>query len=357
MQNLKELIPFSKSLTALYVEDDNDIRDNYAKVFTEIFQALDVAVDGQEGLQKFQTGSYDIIITDINMPRMNGIEMIRKIFEKDDEQVVIVTSAHDEAQYLLQLIELGIEKFLIKPVDFSKMITVLYRTCKRLIEQRELREYQGRIEEENLRTAALLKELQNKNEELEKEIKKKTQKENVNMTLVDGIEKEKTFTEEQLDFFSPKVGAISAADFVAHFTGDVETLNDKLEAIEETLELSIHQKLSSPTQESVDELAVAFKDYATLLDSTMKYGNLAEALRHLSSVLAQVETLSLLTEMKPFLFGIADSLQKLRTEVLVERSTQDIHYLDQSIISDCLQTESMLIEDTPAEGDLDDLFF
>jgi len=357
MKNLKELIPFSKSLSALYVEDDSDIRDNYAKVFTEIFDSLDVAVDGQDGLEKFQSGDYDIIITDINMPRMNGIEMIRHIFEKNDEQVVIVTSAHDEAQYLLQLIELGIEKFLIKPVDFSRMITVLYRTCKRLIEQKELHEYQGRIEEENLRTAALLKELQSKNEELQKEIKKKTQKENVSMTLVDGIEKEKNFTDEQLDFFAPNIGAISALEFTSRFTGDIETLSDKLEAIEETLELSIHQKLSAPTQESVDELAAAFLDYAKLLDSTMEYGNLSQALRHLSSVLSQVETLTLLSEMKPFLFGIADSLQKVRIEVLVERSAQDIHFLDQSIISDCLQTESMLIEDTPAEGDLDDLFF
>ena len=357
MPNLKELIPFSKPLSALYVEDDNDIRDNYAKVFTEVFASLDVAVDGQDGLEKYLAGSYDIIITDINMPRMNGIDMIRNIFEKNDEQVIIVTSAHDEAQYLLQLIELGIEKFLIKPVDFSRMITVLYRSCKRLIELRELHEYQGRIEEENLRTAALLKELQNKNDELEKEIKKKTQKENVNITLVDGIEKEKGFTEEQLDFFTPNIHAISALEFASHFTGDIETLSDKLEAIEETLELSIHQKLSEPTQESVDELSTAFSDYALLLDSTMKYGNLAQALRHLSSVLSQVETLSLLTEMKPFLFGIADSMQKVRMEVLVDKSAKDIHYLDQSIISDCLQTESMLIEDIPAEGDLDDLFF
>ena len=357
MSSIKELIPFSKTLTALYVEDDEGIRDNYAKIFSELFESVDIAVDGQEGLEKFTSGNYDIVITDINMPRMNGIEMIRGILQKSEEQVIIVTSAHDEAQYLLQLIDLGIEKFLIKPVDFAKMVNILYRSCKRLIEIQELHEYQNRIEEENLRTASLLKELQEKNEELKREIQKKTQKENVNITLVDGIEKEKEFTEEQLDFFTPHVDTLSAQEFASVFTGDIETLSDRLEAIEETLELSIHQKLSDPTQESVDELAKAFSDYARHLDSTMKYGNVAQALRHLSSVLSQVETLSLLTDMKPFLFGIADSLQKVRTEVLVERTAVDIHYLDQSIISDCIQTESMLIEDTPAEGDLDDLFF
>jgi YesN/AraC family two-component response regulator len=132
MANLKELILFSKSLNALYVEDDAGIRDNYAKVFAEVFDTLDVAEDGQEGLEKFKAGDYDIVITDINMPRMNGIDMIRNILQENDEQPIIVTSAHDEAQYLLQLIDLGIEKFLIKPVDFAKMTTILYRSCKRI---------------------------------------------------------------------------------------------------------------------------------------------------------------------------------------------------------------------------------
>lgn len=357
MANLKELILFSKTLNALYVEDDGGIRDNYAKVFAEVFDTLDVAEDGQEGLEKFKTGNYDIVITDINMPRMNGIDMIRNILQENDEQAIIVTSAHDEAQYLLQLIDLGIEKFLIKPVDFTKMTTVLYRSCKRIIESKELQEYQGRIEEENLRTAALIKELQNKNEELEKEIQKTTQKENINITLADGIEKEKSFTEEQLDFFTPDIDSLSASEFCDQFTGDLETLSDKLEAIEETLELNIHQKLSAPTRESVDELATAFADYSVLLDSTFKYANLAQALKHLSSVISEVEQPETLAEMKAFLFGIADSLQKVRTEVFVDKSAENIHYLDQSIISDCLQTESMLVGDTHDDGDLDDLFF
>ncbi len=173
MQKLKELIPFSKSLTALYVEDDDDIRDNFAKVFAEIFDSIEVAVDGKDGLEKYRSGNYDIIITDINMPHMNGIEMIRNIFESNDEQIVIVTSAHDDAQHLLQLIELGIEKFLFKPVDFSRMINVLYRSCKRLVEQRQLLEHQKHIEEENIRTSALIKELEDKIDALEQELKTK----------------------------------------------------------------------------------------------------------------------------------------------------------------------------------------
>ncbi len=357
MANLKELILFSQTLSALYVEDDAAIRDNYAKVFSEVFETLDIAEDGQEGLEKFNAGNYDIVITDINMPRMNGIDMIRNILQEKEEQPIIITSAHDEAQYLLQLIDLGVEKFLIKPVDFSKMTTVLHRTCRRIIEKKELLEYQSRIEEENLSTSELLKELQSKNEELQREIQKKTKEENINITLVDAIEKKKTLTKEQMGFFSPAIESLSAASFCAHYPGDIDTLNDKLEAIEETLELNIHQKLSSPSKESINELANAFADYSTLLETTYKHANLAQALNHLSNVILKVEKPELLSEMKAFLFGIADALQKVRTEVFVDKSAENIHYLDQSIISDCLQTESMLVHDEHAEEDVDDLFF
>ena len=357
MHNIQDLLPLSKTLSILYVEDDINIRDNYSIIFKQVFKSLDVCTDGQEGLESYISGGYDIVITDINMPRMNGIDMIREIYKLNEEQIIIVTSAHDDANHLIQLIDLGIRKFLVKPIDASKLITILFRACKRIQETKELHEYQKHIEEENLSAAALLNELQRKNGELETAIQKMTQKENVTLTMSNGIEKEKPFTKEQLDFYTPQLDKMSALDFISHFTGDIETLSDRLEQVEETLELTIHQKLTPPTQKSVKQLATSFSDYALHLDSTLKYANLAQALRHLSSVLLQVEHLEILSDMKPFFFGIADSLQKVRIEVLVNKTAQDIHFLDQSIISDCLQTESMLISDTPAEDDLDDLFF
>lgn len=357
MTKIQDLLPFSKTLTVLYVEDDLNIRENYAKIFKEVFKSLDTASDGQEGLDSYDPEAYDIVITDINMPHMNGIEMIQNIFERNEEQVIIVTSAHDEAKYLIQLIDLGIEKFLIKPIDFSKLFSILFRTCKRIHETKELHEYQQHIEDENLSAAALLNELQRKNGELEKAIQKKTQQENVTLTLSGGIEKEKIFTKEQLDFYTPHFDKISALNFINHLSGDPEILSDRLVKIEETLELTIHQKLTTPTLKGVNQLAKSFSEYAIHLDSTFKYINLAQALRHLSSVLLQVEHLGLLSDLKPLFFGIAESLQRVRIDVLVKQTAQDIHFLDQSIISDCLQAESMLIGDTSARDDLDDLFF
>jgi len=356
MLNIKDLLEFSKPLRVLYVEDDLRIRNNYEKVFKEMFRQVDLAADGAEGVKAFIQSPYDIVITDINMPNMNGIEMIQNIFEKHPEQSIIVTSAHDEPQYLLELIELGIEKFLIKPLDFSKMIAVLFRTCRRLHQLKELQDYQNRIEEENLRSSALVRELTKKNEELEETIHKLTRKENVTITLVDSIEKEKSFSSGELKFYTHKLDTLSAHDFIETFAGDIEVLNDRFERVEETLELLIHQKLLNPNAQSLEELSNAFYDYGTSLTHLYKFTNLSEALHNFATILGQVEDLDTLKEMKAFLFGISDSLQKWRQEVLVERSAQDIHFLDNSIISDCIQTESMLAGGHQDE-DLDDLFF
>lgn len=357
MSKIKGLVEFSKLLNVLYVEDDIQIRENYSKVFKEFFEHVDVAENGQIGLEKYKNFSYDLVITDINMPVMNGLEMIQHILDIDLEQSIIVTSAHDESSYLLELIDLGIEKFLIKPIDFTRLILVLTRSCKRICELRELRDYQNHIEEENLSNAELLKILKKKNIELEKSLHLLRREENVTITLVEGIEKEKHFSEDELEFLSPHVDTLSAKDFVETYAGDMDTLNDHLEAIEETLELLIHQKLLEPTPQSRESISSAFYAYGTQLSELYKFANLSEALQNFGRVIGQVEDLNMLKDMKAFLFGIADSLQKFRQEVLVLQSAKDIHFLDNSIISDCMQTESMLSGSDHHDEGLDDLFF
>ncbi len=324
-----------------------------------LFSSLETAKDGQEGLTKYQSSKFDLVITDINMPRMNGIEMIENILKINPAQSIIVTSAHNDAQYLIQLIDLGIEKFLIKPIDFSKMIHVLFHSCKRLTELKELREYHSQIEEDNLSISSLLKELQSKNRELEKNIHQLTRNENMSIALIDAIENNKEIKKEELIFYTPKIETESAEDFVASFTGDLDTIMDNLESIEEILELIIHQKLLDPTPKSLKDISTAFHEYGLQLFNLHKFNNLAEALKNFASALGQVKDLEMIKEMKEFLFGIANSLHTWRQEVLVLKTAEEIHFLDNSIISDCIQTESILSGGASHNDkeDLEDLFF
>jgi len=129
----------TKNLNILYVEDDIILLKETSENFENMFLKVDTATDGEEGLKKylqfFQNNykHYDIVITDINMPKINGIELIKKIYTENEKQSIIVISAHNESEYLLELINLGIEQFLIKPHNYNTILDVLYKTANKLL--------------------------------------------------------------------------------------------------------------------------------------------------------------------------------------------------------------------------------
>lgn len=127
---IKKLQKFSLRLKMLYVEDNDSLREETAKVFAPLFQHVDLASNGKEGLEKYNQAIYDIVITDINMPIMNGMEMIERIREINPEQKIIAISAHDETTILLNLIRKGVSSFIIKPINLDDMLMVLYPVCR-----------------------------------------------------------------------------------------------------------------------------------------------------------------------------------------------------------------------------------
>ena len=151
-----EFLERGKNLRVLYVEDSEIVRESTCDILDQYFDAFDVATNGEDGLQKYKQfyeehhTFYDIVITDINMPKMNGIEMIKLILEMDPETNIIVMSAHNEADYLLQLINLGISNFVLKPVDITLFQTMISRTIETVIKQKQLTHYHEKMKEINL---------------------------------------------------------------------------------------------------------------------------------------------------------------------------------------------------------------
>lgn len=127
---LKDIQVFSQQLSILYVEDNDQVREETANIFNLLFAKVSLACDGQEGLEKYNRDKYDIVITDINMPRINGIEMISQIREICSEQKIIAISAHDEPDMLLSMIRKGINSFILKPINFDDMLSAIYPICR-----------------------------------------------------------------------------------------------------------------------------------------------------------------------------------------------------------------------------------
>jgi len=138
MQQLSELMELSQDLTVLYVEDCPSLRREMAEVLEELFNVVLLAKDGKEGLEVFddhkvKEGLYpDIVITDINMPKVSGLEMSQQILTQHPEQLIVVLSAHDESSYLRDFINMGIDSYLIKPVESLPFLQTLQRASKKI---------------------------------------------------------------------------------------------------------------------------------------------------------------------------------------------------------------------------------
>lgn len=121
-----------ENINILYVEDEIDIRRNAVSYLSRLFDEVYEAKDGFEALELIKEKKPNIVITDIKMPKMTGIELVRKIREFDQKVQIIVLSAFTDTKYLLDAIELGLVKYLIKPIRHDKILPVLLQCAKNL---------------------------------------------------------------------------------------------------------------------------------------------------------------------------------------------------------------------------------
>ena len=121
---------FLSELTLLYVEDDEIVRNLLSPRLERFVKKLYVAEDGQDGYSKFTEYKPDLILTDISMPKLNGIEMSKKIREEDPDIPIIILSAHSDASFLLDAIEYGITGYLLKPINKKKLFEILEVNAK-----------------------------------------------------------------------------------------------------------------------------------------------------------------------------------------------------------------------------------
>ena len=135
--DINEVLEYSRSQNILYVEDDKNIREHMTETLSDFFEEVIVAEDGLEGLTAFEKykeefGVYpDIVLTDIRMPNLDGVEMSKKILSLHPEQIIIIISAHNESDLLLELINMGIGNFLLKPLMTEQLFQTLYKVSKR----------------------------------------------------------------------------------------------------------------------------------------------------------------------------------------------------------------------------------
>lgn len=137
----------------LLIVDDNDIQVQSLLCFVEWekfgITEIQVAQDGQEGLELFASLNPDIIITDIEMPILNGIEMTKKIREKNPDVKIIFISCYEDFHYLQNAMENEVVSYILKPIDRDELTGIIERVIAKLEDEKKYQEFH-QIMETNL---------------------------------------------------------------------------------------------------------------------------------------------------------------------------------------------------------------
>ena len=137
--DIKKLKELAKELSLLYVDDNKGLQKQAFKVLKNFFKNVTVATNGQEGVLLFKKNLPDIVITDIKMPGIDGLEMSKKIKEIDPHAHIIIASAFDEKEYLLESIALGISRYLKKPIEVNILIETLISVIEQINNEKNIK--------------------------------------------------------------------------------------------------------------------------------------------------------------------------------------------------------------------------
>lgn len=135
----KTLFSQTKDLTLLLVEDYAPLRQDMAEVLEDFFKEVVVAQSATDALEIYQEyykdhqTYFDLVISDIEMPVMNGVEFSRVLRELNKDQQIIIISAHTDSDYLLPLINMGVAQFITKPLKHDQFLNVLFTVSKKCL--------------------------------------------------------------------------------------------------------------------------------------------------------------------------------------------------------------------------------
>ncbi len=130
MNKLQQLSQDLHSVNVLYVEDEDGVREETLLFLNRIFKNIDSAINGKEGLELFKKGNYDLVITDLKMPKMNGRDMLDAIHKLDKDITAIVMTASDSN---IDASQTKCDVYLFKPVMFTEFVQKLETLKSKLL--------------------------------------------------------------------------------------------------------------------------------------------------------------------------------------------------------------------------------
>lgn len=357
MINTKMLLETTRDLKVLYVEDDKELCLSTQELLSLYFSKVDIATDGEEGLSTYREYKkhngeyYDIVMTDISMPNLNGIDMSKEILKLNDTQSIIILSAHNTQEYLYEAISLGLDGFVSKPIDNKQLFRSIFKISQAINDHKMIDSYINQVEELNIELLEKNSALEKKNSELEKSFRMLD-----TVISKEEIKNPKTPQSNQIQ--------VDQADIREQIA---QLINDDLFELKEVLTeidvsvIDIINSLDNISQESISVLSKYFFRYSAILRFYTFFNDLSVVMHNFAQM---IETTPLpqdeetVRNIFTFLETFVYVLSKWHDD-LSSGDESKLNQLDASIISDMLTIENMWTQvnvESVDEADLDDIF-
>jgi len=309
----------AEDLSVLCVEDNDELRNELLETLGYFFKKVEGASNGLEAIEKIGKEPFDVIITDIKMPQMNGIEFIKKTKNNNTKSQFIVISAHGNDKDLFELLELGVSKFIPKPLSSQILKLALYEVCRNLYDFNISQYYLDILEKANLELTSKVNELEKTKAILE-----------VKIEQINQLHSQKIASTESNKYAVPT--NIVVEDDFALSPDDIDEIIELETNMDSSISLAIIGKHMDRQQ--IRLLAKQLQKYAVILKGYIPLANLSSAIEKLSATLEtntdRVE--SMFERIMLYMESISFVLVKWR-ENIVSRQMHLQHF-DASLTSD-----------------------
>jgi YesN/AraC family two-component response regulator len=312
MNSAQELKVYAKFQKILYVEDDESLRVETVNILKRFYMVVKSAANGQEALELYKKEKFDVVLTDIRMPKMDGIELARLIKEQNKKQNIIVMSAHDETEYFIELIKVGINEFILKPADTDQFLYALLQASEEVECLKEL---------EKLQYKAIMNEISSS----------KTKEDKKCNSRLSSIAKSKVDKSENLQKVISNINSGIDDTTVSNMTkaiSELSTLNDELE---EALGY-IFSDEAPISKSDLEHFISIFKDYEMILKEFDDFGSIADTILEVENIIAKVDVENMEhIEALGFLNSIYEDFIRFINLVFIEQTSTDVAYFDDCI--------------------------
>jgi YesN/AraC family two-component response regulator len=333
----QELQSFAKELSILVVEDDKLLNEQLSELCSLFFKKVISAYDGQEGLALYKKEKVDVVMSDITMPLMNGVELTKKIKYIDDEQSILILSAHNEVNYMIDLIDIGIRQFVHKPFDDQELLYRLLKVCEHVaLTKQSIENLSSSFAK--LKTSAKIEttpfaETQKVQEEQKVE-KKQIIQEEIILPISDVTQ---SISHARIDSQSFINTLKNDATSWQSLQDDIAIMVDLLEDFEHYVGFIYTDEI---TKDVLTKIASILRKFYTILSPLEAMAKMSLAFFELATFLEDTPFETLSSEQRKkfkILEFIYDDIARFVETVFLYRDTLDIFYLEDSLISSITQ--------------------